>query len=100
MAEGVPIAKAIEALRSELEAAMDAGKDSRLRFEATAIDVELQATVTLGADAGAGVKWWLVNADVRGSAERATTQIIRLKLTPKVVSDDGTTQTPLLDGRE
>ncbi|WP_454853782.1 trypco2 family protein [Promicromonospora soli] len=100
MGEGVPVANAIEALRSELEAAMDAGKGSRLRFEATAIEVELQATVTLGAEAGAGVKWWLVDASAKGSAERATTQTIRLTLTPKVASDDGTTQTPLLDGRD
>jgi Trypsin-co-occurring domain 2 len=100
MGDGVPVAKAIEALRSELETAMDAGKDSKLRFEATAIDLELQATVTLGTDAEAGAKWWLVNASARGSAQRATTQIIKLTLTPKVVSDDGTTQTPELDGRD
>jgi hypothetical protein len=100
MSEGVPVAKAIEALRSELEAAMDAGKDSRLRFEATAIEVELQATVTLGTEAEAGVKWWLVNASAKGSAERATTQVIRLTLTPKVVSEDGTQQTPLLRGQD
>jgi hypothetical protein len=100
MGDGVPVAKALEALRSELEAAMDAGKDSRLRFEATAIEVELQANVTLGTDIEAGIKWWLVNAGVKGSAERATTQIIKLTLTPKVVSDDGTTQTPLLDGQD
>lgn len=100
MGEGVPVAKAIEALRSELEAAMDAGKDSRLRFEATAIEVELQATVTLGAEAGAGVKWWLVDASTKGSAERATTQTIRLTLTPKVVSEDRTPQTALLDGQD
>lgn len=100
MGDGVPVSKAIEALRSELEAAMDAGKDRKLRFEATAIEVELQASVTLGAEAGAGIKWWLVDASAKGSAERATTQVIRLTLTPKVVSDDGTTQTPLLDGRD
>jgi hypothetical protein len=100
MGDGVPVAEAIEALRSELEAAMDAGKDGRLRFEATAIEVELRASVTLGAEAGLGVKWWLVDASANASAERATTQVIRLTLTPKVTADDGTTQTPLLDGRD
>jgi hypothetical protein len=100
MSDGVPVAKAIEALRSELEAAIDAGKDSRLRFEATAIEVELQATVTLGTDAEAGVKWWLVNASAKASAERAVTQVIRMTLTPKLVSDDGTTQAPLLNGQD
>jgi hypothetical protein len=100
MGDGVPVANAIEALRSELEAAMDAGKDRRLRFEATVIEVELQATVTQGAEAGAGVKWWLVDASAKGSAERARTQTIRLTLTPKLVAEDGTTQTPLLDGRD
>lgn len=100
MADGVPVAKAIEALRSELEAAMVAGEGSRLRFEAAAVDVELQATVTLGAEAGAGVKWWLVDANAKGSVERATTQIIKLTLTPKLVSPDGTAQTPLLNGQD
>lgn len=100
MSDGVQVAEAIEALRSELEAAMDAGKGGRLRFEATAIDVELQATVTLGTEAGGGVKWWLVDAGAKGSAERVTTQTIRLSLTPKVVSGDGSVQTPLLDGRD
>lgn len=100
MSDGVPVAQAIEALRSELEEAMDAGEGSRLRFEASTIDVELQATVTLGAETGAGVKWWLVDASARGSAERVTTQTIRLTLTPRVVSGDGTVQPPLLDGRD
>lgn len=100
MTSGVPIAAAIEALRTELQEAMDASADSSLKFEATSVEVELQASVTVSTNATGGVKWWLIEAGAGGSYERATTQTIRLTLTPTAVSKDGTVQTPFLDGQD
>jgi hypothetical protein len=100
MAEGVPVAAAIEALRSELEAALTVAQDKELRFEATAIELTLQAAVTMTGGAHAGVKWWLIDAGVEGSRESATTQTITLSLTPKVITADGTTGPVMLEGTD
>lgn len=98
----IELAKAIEALRAELEVARAAGDGRGLRFEVGPVDLELQATVTTEGGGDAAIKWWLLEAGVEGSASRATTQTVRLSLTPRLVSEDGTVepQTPLLDGRD
>ena len=100
MAEGVPVAAAIEALRSELERALTAAQGRELRFEATSIELSLQAAVTVSGGAHAGVKWWLIDAGVEGSRESATTQTITLTLAPKVVTADGGTGPALLEGAD
>ncbi|RPF21460.1 trypco2 family protein [Myceligenerans xiligouense] len=98
----IELAKAIEALRSELEAARSAGDGKGLRFEVGSVDLELQAAVTAEGGGSAGIKWWLLEGGAEASASRATTQTVKLSLTPKIVDRNGTVQpqTPLLDGRD
>jgi hypothetical protein len=100
MGARVPLAEAVEALRSELEVVIAAGKDRGVKFEATSIEVELQATVTGSASASAGIKWWLIDAGAEAGVERATTQTIKLTLVPKAVSPNGEVSTALLDGED
>lgn len=94
----VPIARAIEALRSELEAAMEGSAGRSLKFEPTKIELELNACVTQSAEVGGGVKWWLIDASAKGAMESVVSQRVFLTLTPVVSLPDGTNSRVLLEG--
>ncbi len=68
---------------------MHAGYGSGLRFEAAEIELVLESVVTRGGEVGAGVKWWLVDANGTYSQQGQTTQKITLKLVPATVQPDG-----------
>lgn len=96
----IPIADALEALRSELEIAMAQGAGHSLRFEPTSVELELQATVGVASEASGGVKWWLLDVGAMGRHESAATQKVTLRLTPTVQSADGSSGRALLEGDE
>jgi hypothetical protein len=83
---GLDLAEVIRALREELEEAMVAGSDARLRFEARALTVELQVGVTRAAEASGGVKFWVLELGAGASRETQSTQTVTLELAP-IMSD-------------
>jgi hypothetical protein len=79
---GVPLAKVIQDLRSELLAAVAEGAGQDLRFKLAPIELELEVGLTWSGELSAGVKFWVVDLGTKGSIERATTQKLKLVLEP------------------
>ena len=75
----IELSTMISELRRELNQAIDAGADERLRFELGPVEVE----VTVGLDnkgaGGAKVRFWVV--EIGGDAELARSSLQRIKLT-------------------
>jgi hypothetical protein len=72
------LADAIAALRKELLAALDEGKDAPMRFRLAPVELSLQVAVTKEADGKIG---WKV-LGLGGSYTSATTQTLALRLEP------------------
>jgi hypothetical protein len=89
MIEGVGLADAIRALRSDLQAAITAGRDEPLRFLLSPIELTLQHVVTKSAEGKLG---WRV-LEIGGTAESARTQTVKLTLEPGWLATDGSFRT-------
>ena len=81
----VGLAAAIAALRGELLAAMDEGKDAPMRFRPTPVELSLQVAVKKGV--GGKIGWHVIG--LGGSYDSATTQKLLLRLEPVWKQDDG-----------
>lgn len=79
----VELAELIEQLRAELTAAMHAGEGAELRFELG--QVELETTITVGKEGGAGgkVRFWVAEVGADGKVSDSATQRIKLVLEPR-----------------
>ena len=92
----IGLAEAIQALRQELWEAMVAGTGSEVRFRIDSIDLTLETAVTKTIGGKAGIKWWLVEAGAEASKDTASTQTLKLSLSPLrgseelLVDDDAT----------
>jgi hypothetical protein len=82
----VGLAAAIAALRTELSGAMAEGHGQGMQFALEPIELTVQAAVT---DEGNGKIGWKI-LEFGGSHESATTQTLRLTLTPMFKRSDGT----------
>jgi len=81
----IPLARAIEDLRSELLAAVASGKNQPLQFRLKPIELELKLAVTR--EANAGVKFWVLDIGAKGTIADATAHTLKLVLEP--VGKDG-----------
>ena len=91
----IELASVIRDLRDELERAVVAGEGEALRFELGPIELEVSVAIEVGAQAGAKVRFWVVGLDSQGSMDRASTQRIKLILSPKLGASD---VSPLISG--
>ncbi|MFC0542156.1 trypco2 family protein [Kutzneria chonburiensis] len=82
----VGLAEAIEALRAELTAAVAEGQDSAMQFTLEPVELTVQAVVEKNANGKIG--WKILEAG--GSYKSATTQTLKLTLTPMWRREDGT----------
>ena len=88
MAESrIPLAGLIAALRHELALAQQQGQGLAPRLRIEEVEIELQVVLTSEKNAGVGVKFWVLNADLKDKYSDATTQKIKLKLKPS--ADEG-----------
>jgi hypothetical protein len=78
----IPLAKAIEDLRSELLSAVSEGKGKELRFKLKPVELELSVEISWSGDVNAGVKFWIVELGAKGSTERAGVHRLKLVLEP------------------
>jgi hypothetical protein len=78
----IPLAKAIQDLRSELSQAMREGEGESLRFRPESIELELGIEATCEAGGEVKAKFWVVEAGVEGKGSRSTTHKLTLKLHP------------------
>lgn len=82
----IPLSEAIEALRSELLTAMRVGSPEELKFGVGPVEMEFQLEATKGAEADAGVRFWLFSAGGKGSYSSASTHRVKLTLAPVTVT--------------
>ncbi|TBO58118.1 hypothetical protein EYS09_19125 [Streptomyces kasugaensis] len=92
----IELASVIRNLREELEQAVDAAEGEALRFELGAIELELSVAVERTGRAGAKVRFWVVESDVEATANRTSTQLIKLTLQPTL---NGSHNPPFVSGR-
>jgi hypothetical protein len=85
----VPLAAAVEALRDELTRAWWAGRDKRVRFKPSPVELTLQVAVTWAGSGKAGVRWWLIELGGEVSRESVVTQTVKVTLEPVLVNDRG-----------
>jgi hypothetical protein len=83
----IPLARAIEDLRSELLLAVASGRDQPLQFRLKPIELELKLAVTREVGANAGVKFWVLDIGAKGTIGDAMTHTLKLVLEP--VGKDG-----------
>ena len=85
-----PLGMVITQLRSVLAGLRDEAKDKDLQFQVGEIEVELQVGITAKAGGEIGFDCWLYKAKGTAEIDRASTQTVKLKLTP-VWSQGGST---------
>lgn len=89
--EPVELSEAIEAVREQLIKAQATGRRSgtanELTFAVGKVLVEFTGEVTKTVGAGAGIRFWVVNADATGARASGTSQKVTVELTP--LSPDG-----------
>jgi hypothetical protein len=95
---GIPLAAAIKELRSELQTAMEQGKDEELKFRLGDIELEFHVGVTKEAGGGGGIKFWLVSLEAKGSISTVQTQKITLTLKPETADGHPVLVSDELDG--
>lgn len=78
----IPLAKAIQDLRSELLQAVAEGGGKELRFKLEPIELELNLGMTYNGGANANVKFWVLEIGAKVDAESTTTHKLKLKLNP------------------
>jgi hypothetical protein len=91
----IELASVIRDLREELERAIAAGRDEQLRFELGPIELEVAVVVKQSNGNNGKVSFWVVGAGGDRTNESATTQRIKLTLTPRLGAG---TENPLVSG--
>jgi hypothetical protein len=77
---GDEITEAIEQLRAQLTAAQEMGKDARLRFAVTEVEMEFLVEVKKGGGGSGGIRLGLVSIGADGRLEKGDSHRLRLKL--------------------
>ncbi|MFH8616659.1 trypco2 family protein [Streptomyces sp. NPDC017979] len=79
---GVPLATWIQALRTELQNAQQAGANAALNFRVGDVELELDLATTEGRDGKAGVRFWVLDVGAAATRQSVATQRVRITLTP------------------
>jgi hypothetical protein len=81
------LAKVIKDLRAELESAIVAADGETLLFELGPIELTVSVAIEAGAQAGAKVRFYVVEFGAQANADHTATQQIKLTLTPQLGPD-------------
>ena len=88
-ADWIDLSEAIEALRTALSAAWWDGQGRRVRFKLEPVELTVQAGVTRTGKGAAGIRWHVLSLGGERSREAATTQTLKLRLTPVLFDAQG-----------
>ncbi|MFD8207041.1 trypco2 family protein [Streptomyces sp. NPDC059695] len=88
----IGLADTIKALRGELSRAMTEGEGHPVRLRVQSVKLDMQVAVTASAEAGGGVKFWVLSADGKASEATSTTHTVSLELTAET-ADGGSVLT-------
>jgi hypothetical protein len=81
------LAKVIRDLRTELESAIVAADGETLLFELGPIELTVSVAIEAGAQAGAKVRFYVVEFGTQANADHTGTQQIKLTLSPRLGPD-------------
>ncbi|HEY1627778.1 MAG TPA: trypco2 family protein [Streptosporangiaceae bacterium] len=93
----IELARLIKDLRHELDDATAAAKGQALRLELGPIDLELALRVDSDVQAGAKVRFWVVEVGADGSVGSGSTTKVRLRLNPRLADS---ADAPYVSGQE
>lgn len=82
MSQGIELSEFVAQLRAELTRAINDGEDQAIKFDCGPIELELEVAAERSADAGARVRFWVVDADASAKLRTRKTQRITMTLTP------------------
>ena len=85
----VGLPEAIESLRTDLATAWWDSRNHRVRFRVEPVELTVQVGVTRTGKGSAGVKWHVLTLGGERSKEVASTQTLKLRLTPVLFDDKG-----------
>lgn len=83
----IQLSELLVELRRELEESQQQAAQERLKFKLEDIELELCVGATKTGEVKGGVKFWVYDAEAKGTISGESMQTIRLKLTP--VSEGG-----------
>jgi hypothetical protein len=89
--ESIGLSAALEALRSELEEAWQAGQGRVVGFRVSDVTLTLQAAAQRDRDAGGKIRWLVFEAGGGAKSSSASTQTLVLTLTPSLRAASGET---------
>ncbi|GAB2813737.1 hypothetical protein GCM10027073_52520 [Streptomyces chlorus] len=92
----IELASVIRDLRDELERAIIAAEGEALRFELGSIELELSVALDRSGQAGAKVRFWVVESGVDAALSATSTQRVSLVLQPTLA---GANRPPFVSGR-
>jgi NTP-dependent ternary system trypsin peptidase co-occuring protein len=78
--EKIGLAEAIDALRSELAAAVEKAQGQEIQFPIGSVQLEFQVGVTWDTEAKTGVKFWVLELGASGSYANESVQKVTLNL--------------------
>lgn len=85
---GVPVADAIELLRSELESALAQGQGRRVQFGVSDVSLTLSVVASRSRGVDGKLRWWVVEAGGSAGSSRELTQTLVLTLQPQLIGPD------------
>ena len=78
----IELPELISQLRSALSEAEAEGADAAVVFEVGPVELELSVVVSKEGSGGAKIRFWVLEAGAEGKVAEASTQKVRLTLTP------------------
>ena len=88
--EKIGLVETIDALRSELAAAVEKAQGQEIQFPIGSVQLEFQVGVTWDTEAKAGVKFWVLELGASGSYANESVQKVTLNLEAPVDSQGRT----------
>ncbi len=85
--EKIGLVETIDALRSELAAAVEKAQGQEIQFPIGSVQLEFQVGVTLGVEGKGGVKFWVLELGASGSYANESVQKVTLNLEAPVDSE-------------
>lgn len=80
--EQIGLQEAIQAVRTELSAAMAASTGEDIRFRVKAVHMDFQVTIGRSADVGGKVRFWVVDVGASGKLDSVTAHTVHVELDP------------------
>ncbi|MFE0087662.1 trypco2 family protein [Streptomyces sp. NPDC058991] len=83
------LASALEALREELESALQSSQGHAVRFRATDVTLTVETVARLDKEGSGKIRWYLVDAGAGAKSTNERTQTLTLNLTPVIYDSQG-----------